>query len=382
MPSIVRVVALLGLAGVAACSPETLPTEAEPAFAKGKPSTSTTLPPSQASMINIQLPGGANTFAVQDNIEYSFSDALALTYYGASYTVSLTNTDCKGGGSNLGQPCHAANNPGAPGAPTLTSEELAPYREDAVDANLCTFLNGGTLSGTSGTIVKKVARSGLNGNGTWEYTYTYVVTVAPSTSDPLAPKTAWTAQTSTNNARLQVQGNIAGLSYMQQSNGTHKYSFGLTTYDTMLGQIVSRIGPIKVELLGATSIDSQITNHTVRTNSPVAGDTINAVNFIFSWNTGANGGTTAQQTGVDARSLLNGTAGSPVDGFLGNNNGGADGSALQLAIVTPVQFDISAGGDYTVRMSANVKGTSASTTLSQAISSQTNIKVVGANSCK
>ena len=75
------------------------------------------------------------------------------------------------------------------------------------------------------------------------------------------------------------------------------------------------------------------------------------MDFFYTTNAGSNGVTLLLANG-DARTLLN------TDTFSGNNNGGADGSALAIAIMDAVGVDL-AVGDHSVTLAGTVKDNTA-----------------------
>ena len=76
------------------------------------------------------------------------------------------------------------------------------------------------------------------------------------------------------------------------------------------------------------------------------------MDFQYVTNAGSNGFTEYLQAG-DARGILNN------DVFAGNQDGGADGSALAMAVLDPISVELGAG-DHTVTLTGLVKGVSAS----------------------
>jgi hypothetical protein len=88
---------------------------------------------------------------------------------------------------------------------------------------------------------------------------------------------------------------------------------------------------------------------TIVQNCPgcLAGDP-GAVDFDYTSNAGTFGNTSLLSNG-DARALL------ANDSFAGNENGGADGSALAKAVVAPVDVFVPAG-EHTVTLSGIIKG--------------------------
>ena len=244
----------------------------------------------------------------------------------------------------------------------------------AVDDNICIFLNGGELSPVS---TEKSAPSikGLNGSGTFTFKYTY--TISPLSTAQLLAKTSWEKQVTINPARLQVLGTIAGLSALSQSKGV-KYSFSLTTFNTD-SEPISRIESINVQLLNSKGLElsSSPTTSDIRTNTPGAIPySEGAVDFFYTGSNLVGNSSILPTSGKEARNILN------TDIFAGNNDGGSDGKSLQIADIKPVQFEIDVDGVYTIKITAVVKGNSAEGSTFQTISQTSQIRVVGANSCK
>jgi hypothetical protein len=90
-----------------------------------------------------------------------------------------------------------------------------------------------------------------------------------------------------------------------------------------------------------------------------------SLDFFYKTNAGSNGLTSLLTYGAygenqDARTTLNN------DSFSGNNNGGADGSALTIVFMDTVGVDLG-GGDHIVTLTGTVKGNSATADLSFAV---------------
>jgi hypothetical protein len=104
------------------------------------------------------------------------------------------------------------------------------------------------------------------------------------------------------------------------------------------------------------------------------------VDFNYKTNAGSNGTAQAYLLEGAARGILNGNVSktSPVnaiDQFPGNNDGGADGSALAEAIMNTVNVQLGAG-TYTITLTGVVKGNSANGTSDQTINVSSTINVV------
>jgi hypothetical protein len=140
-------------------------------------------------------------------------------------------------------------------------------------------------------------------------------------------------------AHIDIAADIAGESVLKSSNaklGT-KYSFSL------IDGTGNRVQNLAVSVDGDTPVAATST-----VSYPV--------DFAYVTNAGSNGALSLLMDD-DARSILNG------DSFAGNNDGGADGSALALATMSPVGFDLGPGS-HTIQLTGTVKGNSASADIS------------------
>jgi hypothetical protein len=149
---------------------------------------------------------------------------------------------------------------------------------------------------------------------------------------------------------VTVNAEIAGESALQSSNAKLglKYSFSLLN-----GDGTSRVTNLILSLNG---VPAATPLSTIVSNCPgcLAGAP-GALDFAYTTNAGSNGNVSLLKDG-DARTILN------SDSFAGNNNGGADGSALSMAIMDPVQFTLGEGS-YSVTLTGLVKGNAASADL-------------------
>jgi hypothetical protein len=319
-------------AAVALLATAAMSYQAAPALAAGPNQTA------QGIMVNLHADG---TFTVVDNKQYEFDEATAATYFTNATTGGPTVT-CTGSPTN----CAISNQPATPDAPAPDPSKVngTPQASGAVQHNQCTFLDGGSLSGLSYT--QSQSRVGVNGKGNWTFTWTYAVTPTTATVDPL---TAWNlVREVAGPAEVPVTAAIAGESVLAKSNGWKKYSFSLT--DSTTGNRVQNLA------LNVTDSDHNVVWSTVPESRVVAnvpgadpGDAA-AVDFPYTTNAGSNGAVGNLQNG-DARTILN------TDSFVGNDDGGADGSALALALMEP-QTVLLGAGDYTVTLTGTVKGNS------------------------
>lgn len=282
----------------------------------------------QGIMVNLDASG---TFTVVDNQQYKFNETTAAGYFGNDLTSGPT-VSCTGSPTN----CASTNQPSTPTTPAANPQKVngTPQAPGAVQDNMCTFLNGGDLTGS--TYTQSTTVPGLNGGGNWKFTWTYTVTPSPTTVDPF---TAWDLNKEvTGSASIDVNADIAGESVLVKNGGSwKKYSFSMLESD--LSNRVTGL-TLTVKDGSSTVVETDYPNSTV--NSPV--------DFAYATNAGSNGSTLKLQDG-DARTILNN------DSFAGNNNGGADGSALALATMDTVSptLDI---GSYSITLTGTVKGNS------------------------
>jgi hypothetical protein len=283
-------------------------------------------------MVNLDAAGD---FAIVETATYEFDLAAAATHFTNAWDGIAPSVTCTGPG--------CATAPAAPAAPApLDAKVSGP--SGAARSQRCIFLDGGALAGDSYTQSVKVSTGSGRTGANYTYTYTYVV--APTEAE-VAPFTAWNLIDSSGSglAHIVIGATVAGESVVKSSNakvGT-KYSFSLLEGD----------GTSRVQNLAVTVSDAA--SNVVASALP--GSTVNApVDFTYATNAGSNGATSLLKDG-DARGILNG------DSFAGNDNGGADGSALALATMDGVALDLG-GGDYSVSLTGTVKGNSATADIS------------------
>jgi hypothetical protein len=311
----------------------------------------------QGIMVNLK---GAGTFAVVDQKEYKFNELNAAAYFTNTYSGVVEVS-----GSPLNR-CLSTSAPTDPyGVPAVDPLQVYnPNNENAntaVKNNKCTFLDGGTLSGSTYTQTHTYETGSGSSKCTWKYTYYY--NVAPTQT--VAPLTAWDLVRETNGAaEVSVDVFIAGESVVKSSNpkvGT-KYSFSLVdssgnrienlqlTITDSAGNPVNAFVDINGTFIGSTVYPGS----TVVTNTPGStpyDPSTGALDFTYTTNAGSNGNTSLLQNG-DARTILN------TDSFAGNNDGGADGSALAAANMDTQMLQLGAG-DYKITLTGTVKGNNA-----------------------
>lgn len=343
-----------------------------PATAAKKPTSSTQT--AQAIWTNFKPSG--NTFGFTETATYAFSDAIASSAYAGPATTGPT-VNCTGGGSNAGQPCNEANNPGSSTAPT------APAFPGVPNADKCTFWVGGTLSEVTATSV--VTKLGLSGSGTWKYTYTFTWggnAVGSDNPDDLSTgKGAWYVESieaeSGETATVIFTGKIAGLSAQRNSAGNTKYSFSMVENDGLTPRIANVLVRSYDSTTGALLSTYEVPSSVIDAWDEALGVADPAfTDFVIG---GSGLSTLMAQTGAtnilttgDARTILNG------DYFLGNNNGGSTGAALAYLQLGATHVDLPEG-TFRVTLTANVKGIDGNADVSLSVTSS--LKIFGLGSC-
>jgi hypothetical protein len=299
------------------------------------------------------------TFAIVETQTYQLNIATASALFTNTWDGNAPSVSCTGSPTACSNPA-----PPAPPAPAPDPNVLAGPNtkgnighDGIVGDNKCTLLNGGTLtSGTYTQTVKVSVGSGATGR-TYTYTYTYNVT---PTSNPVAALTAWDLVNDNGGglAHVDVGANIAGESALSSAKHDLKYSFSIVDGD---GNRVQNLVVTVTDVNTSAVVGTFPAGSTVVTNAPGAlvGDP-GALDFLYTTNAGSNG-VTSLLTNGDARTILN------TDSFAGNQNGGADGSALAWAVMDTVGLDLGPG-DYTVTLTGVVKGNSASANLPFSVS--------------
>ncbi|MBI4299483.1 MAG: hypothetical protein HY666_06960 [Chloroflexi bacterium] len=296
----------------------------------------------------------AGTFTISDHKMYQFNiadttlvDANGVALPAAAYfTNTLTSgptVTCSGSSSS----CSSTNQPSTPTAP-IPDDRKVTGPNGTCKQQQCTFLDGGTLTGSD--YKQYIIVKGKNGNGSWTFTWTYMVAPDPSKDvDPaiegvqITPFTAWVLiKENTDVAIIDLGANIAGESVVKNTTKGTKYSFRLRdSYgNSRVTGLSLLVNNVTLAYPGSTLVE----------NCPdcLVGDP-GAVDFYYTTNAGAKGYTTLLKNG-DARTLLN------TDWLAGNDNGGSDGKDLAMAVMDPLQLIVGAG-TYTVTLKGTVKGT-------------------------
>jgi hypothetical protein len=333
--------------------------------AAGKPAPTTTATQTgQAIMVNLKC-NGTYTFTATDT--YKFNKTIAATYFTNAWdnmppVVSISNSS--GGGK-----CTPAA-PATPSAPLpdptkLINDPFNPGKDDVVGKNMCKFLDGTTLVGDSYPQSTTATASCTDDKGktaTVTYTYTFNYKIEPLVT-ATAPFTAWdkVGYSGSTVADVALSAEIAGESWMtsKQHPLPGKYSFSL--FDSSMDNRVQNLAVKITDAFGTMVFDSATevdASGVLLYPSGIPSGLVYPVDFAYKTNAGSNGVTTYLKDG-DARTILN------TDVFAGNDNGGADGSALAEAIMNTVVVPLGVG-NYTVTLTGVVKGNSANATTDQA----------------
>jgi hypothetical protein len=309
---------------------------------------------------------GNGVFGYTDKTTYTFDSQAAQASYTNALDTSVPPTVmCSGSAAN----CVSGNTPTQP--PLAPAADTQPVTT-LVNGDRCTFYTGGQLS--SSVYTKSTTVNGSNGKGNWSYTWTYRVTgqVVPA-------ETAWTsAEDSSDGAHVTLTGEVAGESVLSKGGSDRKYSFSLLD-----SAGVSRVTGLSITLTDPsgnsgtpTPVESTVVN---------AGDTANFHEFYVGTDAAAypndlhldaqiaTNGNAALLTTGDVRTILN------ADTFAGNNNGGADGSALAYAALAPTHVSLTEG-DWTATLTGSVKDNTG--TANTTISVDRHLVIIGLGNCK
>lgn len=292
-----------------------------------------------------------DTLGVNESETWEFSKSTALTNYVLENSTPISTVSCKGGGCVTPLPAGIAF---SGNVPTLN------LSQNDWNAEECIFWTGGQLSTFKTSTTSST--SGGKGSSAWTITHTWEFVYVGSVVEA---RTSWTLIGISDPGTVQVNfgGKIAGLSGMTWDTG-YKYSFGIKNSDGTYrvttpvlsitdANLVSQSYPLEFNYLDA-SMESfsdfgigQVTEgHGYGYNLNqliVAPDVLSAtLPSVMSF------------PATDARVLLNG------DAHLGNDNGGADGSALAYLQLVPFKIDLPAGS-FTYQLSVSVKGMAGAT---------------------
>ena len=298
----------------------------------------------QGAMIRFNLLG---SLAIQSDEVYEFNTGQGVLYYYNDFDSSTpVNIACYGAIED----CTPENQPSTPPPPSPSSGKLL----QLVVNNRCIFLDGGVLP--SSIYTQDLVLPGLNGTGTFVFTYSYALVPI---IEPVGPFTAWHSIGETNpdgTLNLGIQAEIAGQSVTKSAKTGTKYSFNLRAPNG-----TSRVTNLEL-LLDNVHLDYPTS--TLLENCPgcLLGSP-NAVDFVYTTNAGAKGTTSLLSDGVnlsapelaqDARTILN------TDSTTLNNDGGVDGIELSWALSSGATAQNLGVGTYNLMLRGTIIGIDAS----------------------
>jgi hypothetical protein len=341
----------------------------------------------QSIMANLYAEG---TFAIVQTDTYHYNLDSAAALFSNAWDGSDPAVSCNSSTSGptmtfevtdpgVGTPCDPTVTP--PATPDADSKKLKrddhPGQNDVVGANRCAFLDGTALTGLTYTQTASanaqctyVESSELQTGGnpanigkykvtrrtvtkTCDYTWTYNITPLEPSYPPL---TAWDFMGSTggDSALVSVNAVIAGESVNSTKQWARKYSFSIGgDVDPRVSRVVDlaiSTNGVVVANPGSTIVKNVPGSAATLTSAPaeIVFGLDGALDFYYEENAGSNGHTELLNQPDDARTILN------TDNFAGNDDGGADGAALAVAVMD--QVDLTLGdGDYTITLTGTVK---------------------------
>jgi hypothetical protein len=328
-------------------------------------------PTQTAQGIMVDL-NAAGQFAIVNTQLWKFNVTTAGTYFVNEWDDNPPTVSTQFTGPNVCTPPTPATPP--PPAPD-SSKVTGPT--GAATTQKCTFLDGGTLTGSSYTQTATATTSCTSDNKTRtrKDTFTYTYNVTPDTdldedlstqSFGVVPFTAWdlVSTTGPDTASITITAKIAGESVVQSTKfpSPGKFSFSLHNRDGS-----SRVTNLQLFVNGVLAATPGSTP--VENCPSCLPDDPGAVDFLYTTNAGSNGVTSLLKDG-DARTILN------TDVFPGNNDGGADGRALAIAVMDPVHLDLPPG-TYTITLTGTVKGNNALSDINFSVTQTINIVTPG-----
>jgi hypothetical protein len=301
--------------------------------------------------------------AIEQNIQYRFDDAAAALLF-TNTLVSGPVATCKG------NPTICATAPTVViAAPAVLASQVA----ETIKQNKCIFLNGGTLSGSTYT-------QSVDVNQNWTYTWTYAVT--PTTTDPIAAKTAWVYDRTlggSGTADVDVSTMIAGESVVVSSQfpAPGKYSFSLLESDG----VTNRVQNLKYTV--TDTVSNTVTMTVPGAEVPVLQHgAVAGVDLIIKSYNGGEYGVKSLLWGSPENTSTSQTLPQSMSWILNhdypsnNDNGGAGGLAMSVDVVQPVTFTLPPS-TYNINLSGVVKGNSTSADQPFTLTNQVHITYVG-----
>jgi hypothetical protein len=245
------------------------------------------------------------------------------------------------------------------------------------------FARGGTTAVLASSTYDVVIRHVTPDTAVRDYDFKYRFAIAPVPDRTFPALTGWylVDEDDSGTARVRIGGTIAAQSLvMNQSakRSTKKYDFGLENADGS-----SRIEDVVmwVEKIVGEDEDEEEEGYSRTPQHEIfsAGFDPDTNEFEGSFDYFSNAGTfgTAQDELIDgdARAILNNTDEISGDTFAGNDDGGADGRALQHAELQKEQFLLGAG-DWRVTITGNIKGNEGAGVFDSAFSIEQELNIV------
>lgn len=296
----------------------------------------------------------------------------AASYFGAAY-VTTASWSCSGNATN----CDPSNQPAIPPQPAAPMDAL-------LDQAKCALWWGEALP-SSTKAMSTGPLAGANGRGNWTYTRTFALD--PNDSLPVAPRSGYGYQVlgDAGTVDLALGGFVYGQSAQSLAKGTRKYSFSMRASD---GSVRVTNTAISVTRDGASVASFSQADGTLSAQlqeNLQANNNFLPVDFTVPADPGSAGTGFLALRNYDlklltfdagARDILNNTNGVSFDNFSGNDNGGADGTALARVALVPASTVALEGGTYTVAYSGQVKELNADGTV-QSFTVARTIHVVG-----
>ena len=296
----------------------------------------------------------------------------ATSYFSAPVATGPSIT-CNGSPAN----CASTNQPAIPSTPAAPIDAL-------LDQVKCGLWYGETLSAV--TAPAGVTVPGANGRGNWTFTWTYSLNPVDATT-AVGVHSGYGYKVLGDGGTLDValDGFVYGQSAQSLAKGTRKYSFSMRASDGSTRVVNTAISVMKDGVPLVTFSQADGTLATLLQENNQANNGFLPVDFTVPQDpTSAGTGFLALRNydlglltfGIGARDILNNTGGISKDNFAGNDNGGADGSALARVKLMPSNPLAVSGGTYAVSYSGQVKELNADGTL-QGFTVNREIRVVG-----
>lgn len=296
----------------------------------------------------------------------------AISYFAAPVATG-PSVSCNGSPTN----CGSTNQPTTPSQPPAPMDEL-------LDQVKCALWYGEVLPSVTATVSSTVA--GANQRGNWTFTWTYQLAPLDSTT-PVDAHSGYGYKVLGEGGTLDVglDGFVYGESAQSLAKGTRKYSFSMRASDGSTRVVNTAISVLKDGVPLVTFSQADGTLSTLLQENSQANNAYLPVDFAVPQDpTAAGTGFLALRNydlglltfGLGAREILNNTGGLSKDNFAGNDNGGADGSALARVKLMPTSPLAVSGGTYAVSYTGQVKELNADGSL-QGFTVNREIKVVG-----